>query len=118
VTAKFTTFLYAVARSAWLDWCRKEGRRRDFRERYEQELEGQAGTRAPRPGTRLDIQQALDALPDKLRVVVVLSIYQGLKYAEIAEALDIPEGTVKSRMHLAMAQLREHLHVTDGIKPR
>jgi RNA polymerase sigma-70 factor (ECF subfamily) len=42
--------------------------------------------------------------------VVVLHIYQGLRYHEIAAVLGIPEGTVKSRMNLAMSALRQALH--------
>ena len=55
----------------------------------------------------MDVQAALVVLSQKLRAVVVLNVYQGLKYREIAEVLDIPLGTVKSRMHLALRQLKE-----------
>jgi RNA polymerase sigma-70 factor (ECF subfamily) len=54
-----------------------------------------------------DIQAALDALSEKLRIVVVMHIYHGFDYSEIAVALGIPLGTVKSRMHLALQQLEE-----------
>jgi RNA polymerase sigma-70 factor (ECF subfamily) len=45
-----------------------------------------------------EITRAIDALPDEYRVAVVLSDVQGLRYAEIADVLRIPEGTVKSRL--------------------
>jgi RNA polymerase sigma-70 factor (ECF subfamily) len=45
-----------------------------------------------------EVVAALDALPDDFRDVVVLSDLEGLPYAEVAEALDIPVGTVKSRL--------------------
>jgi RNA polymerase sigma-70 factor (ECF subfamily) len=45
-----------------------------------------------------EITRAIDALPEEYRSVVVLSDVQGLRYAEIAEILGIPEGTVKSRL--------------------
>jgi len=44
-----------------------------------------------------------------LRAVVLLSVYEGLSYEEIAEALDIPAGTVASRKNAAMKQLRRRL---------
>ena len=51
------------------------------------------------------VRDALEQLPPYLRSVVVMAYYQGLKYREIAEALDIPVGTVKSRLHAAIAKL-------------
>jgi len=45
-----------------------------------------------------EITRAIDALPDEYRTAVVLSDVQGLRYAEIAEVLHVPEGTVKSRL--------------------
>ena len=53
------------------------------------------------------VQQALDRLPEHLRLVVNLVYYQGLKYREAAEVLDIPVGTVKSRLHAAIGKLTE-----------
>ena len=55
------------------------------------------------------IEQAVTGLSDKLRVVFVLARYRGLPYAEISQILDIPVGTVKSRMSLAEQQLRRAL---------
>ena len=56
-----------------------------------------------------DIQDAIRALPDDFRVAVVLCDVVGLSYEEIAEQLDIPIGTVRSRIHRGRAQLREVL---------
>src|SRR5438477_3473278 len=55
--------------------------------------------------TRRRVREAVDALPDLLRQAVVLAYFQGLKYQEIADALGIPVGTVKSRLHAAVAKL-------------
>jgi RNA polymerase sigma-70 factor (ECF subfamily) len=52
---------------------------------------------------------AIDALPEKLRIVVVLSAIEGHGVKEIGELLDIPAGTVKSRMFLARRALAEKL---------
>jgi RNA polymerase sigma factor (sigma-70 family) len=61
--------------------------------------------------TRLpdDVQAALAALPDEYRAAVVLCDVVGLDYAEIADALEIPPGTVRSRIHRGRAQLRKAL---------
>src|SRR6476661_6307067 len=53
------------------------------------------------------LHQAVDQLPAGLRDVVHLVYFQELKYREAAEALNIPVGTVKSRMHAAVAKLNE-----------
>jgi RNA polymerase sigma-70 factor, ECF subfamily len=55
------------------------------------------------------VQGAVLALPDTSRAVLVLREYEGLSYQEIAEALDIPVGTVMSRLNYARKLLREKL---------
>jgi RNA polymerase sigma-70 factor (ECF subfamily) len=59
--------------------------------------------------------QAIDALPEKLRVVIVLAAIEGHDLREVARLLGIPEGTVKSRLFLARKGLAESLQclVTD-----
>ena len=56
---------------------------------------------------RLDAQEALKRLPEKLRLVLVMSLYEGLPYEEIGRILNIPVGTVKSRVFLALSRLKE-----------
>ena len=51
------------------------------------------------------VQDALDGLSESMRSVVHLVYYQGMKYREAAEILDIPVGTVKSRLHAAIIKL-------------
>jgi RNA polymerase sigma-70 factor, ECF subfamily len=53
--------------------------------------------------------QAIDALPEKLRVVVILAGIQEHDLRQVARLLDLPEGTVKSRMFLARQRLKEQL---------
>ena len=63
---------------------------------------------------------AVDELGPKHRLVVVLHYLNGLNLAEIAEVMDCPVGTVKSRLHYALRRLRTHLaaHPELGIEPR
>ena len=53
--------------------------------------------------------RAIDALPEKLRLTIVLAGIQGHDIREVALLLDVPDGTVKSRLFLARKQLRERL---------
>jgi RNA polymerase sigma-70 factor (ECF subfamily) len=67
-----------------------------------------------------DFARAIDALPEPLRVVVVLAHLEGFKYHEIAEQLAIPIGTVRSRLGRARARLQRALwdHAVDaGLVP-
>jgi len=55
------------------------------------------------------VRRALLRLPEPYRVVVILRHYENLKFPEIADVLEIPEGTVKSRMAEALTQLHRLL---------
>jgi RNA polymerase sigma-70 factor (ECF subfamily) len=55
------------------------------------------------------IEAALQSLNEHQRLVFILREYQGLDYAAIAAALDVSEGTVKSRLHRAKEAMRQHL---------
>lgn len=66
------------------------------------------------------VLEAVDALPPEFREVLVLSDMEGLRYAEIAEALKVPVGTVKSRLFRARRLLQTSLYdyaVESGIIP-
>ena len=105
----FTTWLYRVATNAALD----EGRRRNRRPQPVDELpepaaSSESGVDA-RVGARVDVDAALARLPEEFRVAVVLRDLCDLDYAEIAEVLDVPPGTVRSRIARGRAALAEML---------
>jgi len=111
-TAKVSTFLFLLARQVWID----ELRRRKRRERLVTQLAtapqlevAPAAADEVEAADRTDVTQALAALPEAMRLVIELGVYQELPYSEIAAILKIPEGTVKSRMFHALAQLRQRL---------
>ncbi len=111
-SAKVTTFLLLLARQVWIDELRR--RRRRARLADELAAQPQAEFIAPTPPSAgvagdVDLARALAALPEPLRLVVELGVYQELPYAEIAQILEVPVGTVKSRMFNALTKLREFL---------
>ena len=59
-----------------------------------------------------DVQEALRDLPEDFRAAVVLCDVVGLSYQEVGASLDIPVGTVRSRLHRARIELREELSET------
>lgn len=108
--AKFTTFLFLLAGQVSVDFYRAEGRRRNLVDGLTQETEVRADS-APVsvPAEGDDVRRAVSQLPEGLRDVVELGVFQDLPYGDISEILGIPVGTVKSRMFNALRKLKEVL---------
>src|SRR4051794_22670572 len=107
--AAFSTWTYRIATNAALDELRRKRRR-----------PVPAHPDAPEPvatgpdpddvvAARLDVDAALQHVPEEFRVAVVLRDLCDLDYAEIAEVLEIPPGTVRSRISRGRAILVERL---------
>lgn len=58
---------------------------------------------------RMDLEVALARLPDDQRQVLVLREFEGMSYAEMAQVLGVPQGTIESRLHRARQALRNEL---------
>src|SRR5215207_4446911 len=104
-------WLYRIAVNAATDMLRKEKRILPNSVEDLQLTDPQPGPEAvfsQEERTAL-IQKAVVSLPDACRAVLVLREYEGLSYHEIADALDIPLGTVMSRLNYARKLLREKL---------
>ena len=104
-TAKLSTFLFLMARQVRIDALRRQTRRENREECWGREQPTSEGPRAF--GVREDVRWALAKLSEPLRDVIELGVLQDLPYAEVAEVLGIPVGTVKSRMHNALKELKE-----------
>ncbi len=116
--ARFSTFVYRVAVNAALNRRRSLGRRRGHMDKLQQRAEAgldlPASPRGPEDATaggeiQVRVQQAIAELPPSLRAPLVLYDIEGLAYGEIAEVLEVAEGTVKSRIHRARHALRAAL---------
>jgi len=111
----FTTWIYRIATNAALDELRKRNRRPALYsvtddDGYIPEGIDPLSERTIESVTdRLAIDEALANLPEEFKAAVVLRDVCDLDYAEIADALDIPIGTVKSRIARARAQLVQQL---------
>ena len=102
--AAFKTWSYRVASNAALD----EMRRKNRRPRPVVDLvneEDRTSVVDQQVADRVSLEEALPQLPEEFRVPVVLRDVGGLDYAEIAEALSIPPGTVRSRIARGRKQL-------------
>lgn len=100
LTAKMTSYLYPIARNSALTLLRKKQRFTAGSDVDPDSLPSQE------PQTDSDIDSLLAVLPAERREVVLLRFVDGMSMKEIGEALGIPAGTVKSRLHLAIKQLR------------
>ena len=107
--AKFTTYLYTIARHVLIDYVRKRNRQPEVADDV---IPEHVPAREQEPeGTAIDIEEALANLSERLRLVIVLRVMEGFTAEETAEILDVPVGTVKSRLHLGFRELRKHLGV-------
>ena len=117
--AQLSTWIHRVAVNASLDVLRKRARHaaRPLEEAGEQPSDDIApDDAAARAARAAEVRRALHHVSEEHRAVLVLHDLQDLDYTQTAAALDIPVGTVKSRLHrarLEMARLLGHLRETE-----
>lgn len=104
-----TTWIFTIARNLRIDRLRREATWVELPEGHAEEASND-----PLPDDllaaeqrRQRVQQALAELPQDQHEVVLLSYIEGLSHSEIADRLQVPLGTVKSRMRLAYLKVRE-----------
>lgn len=110
--ARFSSWLYKIA----LNECRMRFRRRRHLtpvplEEYEEAASEAAGSDSPEEAlvskeTLRILKEVFADLPEEQKTVILMKEYQGLKFQDISEILDIPLSTVKSRMYLGLKTLR------------
>ncbi|MHC5039761.1 MAG: sigma-70 family RNA polymerase sigma factor [Planctomycetota bacterium] len=109
----FRGWLAAVTKNTALQAIRSRNRRKE-RERKVSALSQTNGDSQPEPFTEAEkreltdsIERSLGELPQETRIPVVLHYMEGMTYTEVGEAMDIPEGTAKSRVNRGLDQIRE-----------
>jgi RNA polymerase sigma-70 factor, ECF subfamily len=122
----FAPWLYQIATNQAIDLIRRNRRHKAFKldvalcgadqgeegspvVNYLKNADPEPSEQAEKSEDRKRIWTALEKLPRRLKEVLVLVTYQGLKYREAAARLGIPTGTVKSRAHLAIQTLHRIL---------
>jgi RNA polymerase sigma-70 factor (ECF subfamily) len=120
--ATFTTWLHRVAVNACYDELRRKRRRPMLHVVADDGLEHEPGPPAPDhadevAGTR-DLAAALASIPEEFRVTLVLADVQDMAYEQISKVLDVPVGTVKSRVHRGRLALAAAMGIDPGREPR
>ena len=117
----FTTWLYRILTNCFLDIRKREKARPSVSleaslQTAEGEVERQVEDHRPTPDLRLErderergVEAAVGMLPEYQRAMIVMYHAEDMSYEEIAAALDLPIGTVKSRLNRARLNLRELL---------
>jgi len=111
---RFSTWMFQIANNLCRDRARRRGAEARRREAVALAARASRDERGSEPALGLDMRERLAQLPGRLREVLVLRYYQGLSEREIAEAVGIPPGTVKSRLFSAVRALRAQEEDTDG----
>ena len=125
--SKFSVWLYRLTTNVCIDFLRSRGRKSamsltvEGEDEQPQELDISDERYDPetlfeRAELRRSVQRGLESLPEDYRRILVLRELNGLSYAEIGEALQLEEGTVKSRLFRARKKLCEFLR-RDGNLP-
>jgi len=126
---RFKPWLFTIAANTARDYRRKEARRPTVG--YSAPISSGGESRPfvdlmaidlPGPEARLDadeqsdrVQGVIDTMPSHLREILLMSYFQKMSYAQVADALEIPLGTVKSRLHSAVAAFgRAWQEATEG----
>jgi len=113
----FVPWLFGIARLVWKDYLRHRGREIGRTVQIEEverlpspDVGAADAAEADEAVERL--RRAVDRLPEEQRMTFLLRHYHGLSYEEVAEALGVPLGTVKWRLHEAVRRLREAMVVS------
>jgi RNA polymerase sigma-70 factor (ECF subfamily) len=104
---RFSTWLFQIAVNLCRDQLRKQGREGTQRG-FGEPSRGRVGADAhvdPRPERAIDAERLLARLPVEQREALILKYYHDMPETRIAEVLECPRGTVKSRVHNALARL-------------
>jgi RNA polymerase sigma-70 factor (ECF subfamily) len=113
-------WIYSIATNSAIDRLRKEAQHQKVsldqdhpeEEAHPAKLINSVPSEMPQPLAQLEAREdaewmrlAVESLPEYLRVTVLLAYFQGLKFREVADILQVPLGTVKSRLHRALVIL-------------
>jgi RNA polymerase sigma-70 factor, ECF subfamily len=119
---RLDSWMFRILRNAWIDTVRARRDTVEFDAEAAETMPGEDGRVTAEARLHLtEVHRAIATLPEEQRSVLMLVCVEGMRYREVAAALDIPEGTVMSRLSRARLALADRLKekpfgaVTQGI---
>ncbi len=112
--AKFSTWLYSIANNM----CKNEYRKNSIREKFQNMKVVQKHETNPKPdlaGFKKALNDFTQSLSEEKKELYVLRFMENLTVPQIAEILDLPEGTVKSRIFYLLKELKDELKIYKGL---
>ncbi len=107
---RLDAWMFRILRNAWIDTLRARRATVEFDAEAADTLAGEDGRTTSEARLHLaQVRRAMADLPEEQRSVLILVCVEGMRYREVAAALDIPEGTVMSRLSRARLALAEKL---------
>jgi RNA polymerase sigma-70 factor, ECF subfamily len=107
---RLDAWMFRILRNSWIDMIRARRDTTSTDTDVVEMLAGEDGRKTTEASLHLaDVRRAMDTLPEEQRVVLMLVCVEGMRYREVAAALEIPEGTVMSRLSRARLALAAKL---------
>jgi RNA polymerase sigma-70 factor (ECF subfamily) len=107
-------WLFGIARRTRVDWYRRKKREGPIVNSENMDAFDKVDPEEPNVDRVERIWDVVRGLNDEQKQVIHMRFAAGLSYAQIAHALDVPVGTVRSRLHRGLKQIREHIGQLDN----
>ena len=103
----FPRWAFRIANNKCTDWLRKQRRQRQFNNELSKQPRSESDKKQSSDEATESLRAAIDKLSPDRRALLTLRYHEGFDIGQIAEILSVPEGTVKSRLHRTLDQLRQ-----------
>lgn len=108
IAYKFSTWLFKIGTHKALNYLKKHAKEQPMYESLQEKIVSKLPS-PERKALHAELESAVDRLRPKYRIAIRLHYWEGMKYEEVAAALSVSEGTVKSWLSRAKTQLRKEL---------
>lgn len=115
--SRFSSWLITIATRIYMDELRKKKRERNWQEQEQLQSVRNMQWQLTQSGVEWpDVLNALHKMSSDIRIPIILKHYYGYSQEEIADMLDVPVGTVKSRIHNGLRNLRKELNEHEEVR--
>jgi RNA polymerase sigma-70 factor (ECF subfamily) len=108
-SAVFPKWAFRIANNKCTDWLRKQRRQQQLNNEFTKQTQSESDKKQEGNEKTESLRAAIEKLPPDRRALLTLRYHEGFDIGQIAEILSVPEGTVKSRLHRTVNELRQLL---------